>query len=188
MHKIKEKLMNALYEYEEKAKKTPNGKLSAGELQEIHMLTDTVKNICKIEMLDEEMEEEESSYAGGSSYARGRGRGRGRNARRDSMGRYSREGGSSYEEGYSEEGGYRGGSSYEGGNMRGNMGGNMGGRSSYARGEQGGQGGSSRRGGGYSSGGAKGYMIDRLEEMMSEAESEQERRAIHRCMQEIENA
>ena len=78
MHKIKEKLMQELYEYEEKAKKMGGGKISAGDLETLHKLTDTVKNIDKIEMLEEEMEGE-SSYAGGNSYARG-GRGRGRNA------------------------------------------------------------------------------------------------------------
>ena len=182
MHKIKEKLMEELYEYEEKAKKMGGGKISAGDLEALHKLTDTVKNIDKIEMY-EEFEEE-----GGSSYARGGGRGRGRNARRDSMGRYAREGGSSYEGGYSEEGGsYRrgGGSSYEGG-QGGMMGGNMGGGSSYARGGRG-RGRSSYAGGGYSYGGAKDYMIDKMEEMMDMAESEQERRAIQRCIEEIEN-
>lgn len=185
MHKIKEKLMEELYEYEEKAKKMSGGKISAGDLEALHKLTDTIKNIDKIEMY-EEIDEE----MGGSSYARRGGRGRGRNARRDSMGRYAREGGSSYEGGYSEEGGSyrRGGSSYEGGQggmMGGNMGGNMGGGSSYARGR--GRGRSSYAGGGYSYGGAKDYMIDKMEEMMDMAESEQERRAIQRCIQEIEN-
>ncbi len=171
MHKIKEMLMNEIYEYEEKAKRMSGGKLSTQELEKIHKLTDTVKNIDKIEYYEEMGED-----MGETSYARG-GRGRGRNARRDSMGRYSREGGYS-ENGYSEEGSSyrRGGSSYEGGNM-----GNMGGR--------GGQGGG-RRGGGssYSYDGAKEYMMDKMEEMMEMAESEKERKAIHRCMKEIENA
>ena len=48
MHKIKEMLMKELYEYEEKAKKMNGGKLSAGDLETIHKLTDTVKNIDKI--------------------------------------------------------------------------------------------------------------------------------------------
>ena len=54
MHKIKEMLMKELYEYEEKAKKINGGKLSAGDLETIHKLTDTVKNIDKIEMLEED--------------------------------------------------------------------------------------------------------------------------------------
>lgn len=111
MHKIKEMLMKELYEYEDKAKKS-SGKLSAGDLETIHKLTDTVKNIDKIEMLEDDdgysgdtdfMGEGRmygTSYRsngymynsndgqGGSSYARGRGR----NARRDSRGRYSRDG------------------------------------------------------------------------------------------------
>lgn len=111
MHKIKEMLMKELYEYEDKAKKS-SGKLSAGDLETIHKLTDTVKNIDKIEMLEDgegysgdtdfmgEGRMYGTSYRsngymynsdngqGGSSYARGRGR----NARRDSRGRYSRDG------------------------------------------------------------------------------------------------
>jgi hypothetical protein len=97
MHKIKEMLMNELYEYEEKAKRMTGGKISASELDKIHKLTDTVKNICKIDMLEEEEGgySEDTDFMGegrmyGTSYARG-GRGRGRNAKRDSMGRYSSE-------------------------------------------------------------------------------------------------
>lgn len=99
MHKIKEMLMKEIYEYEDKAKKS-SGKLSAGDLETIHKLTDTVKNIDKIEML-----EDEEMYSGnvdfmtdgrvyGTSY-RDRNRvsyARGRSAKRDSMGRYSRDG------------------------------------------------------------------------------------------------
>lgn len=109
MHKIKEMLMKELYEYEDKAKKS-SGKLSAGDLETIHKLTDTVKNIDKIEMLEDgegysgdtdfmgEGRMYGTSYRnrnmyddgnrGESSYARGRGR----NARRDSRGRYSSDG------------------------------------------------------------------------------------------------
>lgn len=110
MHKLKEMLMNELYEYEEKAKKMPNVKVSTQELEKIHKLTDTVKNICKIDMLEEDGEYSEAGdWMGegrmyGTSYARGRGR----NAKRDSMGRYSRDGGNSY------EGGNRGGYSRDG--------------------------------------------------------------------------
>jgi hypothetical protein len=117
MHKIKEMLMNELYEYEEKAKKMSGGKLSQNEMDRIHKLTDTVKNIDKIEMLEDGGGySEDTDFMGegrmyGTSYARGRGR----NARRDSMGRYSRDDGMHYD----------GGSSYE-------RGGNMGGRG-YSR-------------------------------------------------------
>ena len=168
MHKIKEMLMNKLYEYEEKAKKMPNGKVSPQELEEIHKLTDTVKNICKIDMLGDE-EEEGGSYAMGSSYRRGRGR----NARRDSMGRYSRDGGGyrdggSYESGYSEAGNYMGegriyGTSYDGNTYR-------------------------RSGMTNSYDGAKDHMVDKMEELMEMAETEQERKAIKKCIQQIENA
>lgn len=98
MHKIKEMLMNELYEYEEKAKKMPNGKLSTQELEKIHKLTDTVKNIDKIEVLESgEGYSEDTDFMGegrmyGTSYARGRGR----NVRRDRMGRYSSDDGMSY--------------------------------------------------------------------------------------------
>lgn len=108
MHKIKEMLMDELYQYEDKAKKMGGGKLSAGDLEALHKLTDTVKNIDKIEMLETDDGYSETSdwmdegrmygtsyrgenYRNGSSYAR-LGRGRGANARRDSMGRYSSRG------------------------------------------------------------------------------------------------
>lgn len=111
MHKIKEKLKEILDEYEDRARNNPDGRLSDMEIQKIHMLTDTVKNICKIEMLEDGEGYSErvdgdvhvgygregysrdgewmarggyggNSYReGGSSYAR---------RRRDSMGRYSR--------------------------------------------------------------------------------------------------
>ena len=161
MHKIKEMLMEELKEFEKKSD------LKAGDLETIHKLTDTVKNIDKIEALEDR--EDGYSEAGGwmadgrmygtydhgSSYARGRGRGR--NAKRDSMGRYSREDGYSMDGGYSEE-----------------------------RGMRGGQGRNSRRG--YSYGRAKEYMVDKLEEMMDMAETEQERKAIEQCMVKIEQA
>lgn len=161
MHKIKEMLMEELKEFEKKSD------LKAGDLETIHKLTDTVKNIDKIEMLEDgEGGYSEAggwmadgrmygTYDHGSSYARGRGRGR--NAKRDSMGRYSREDGYSMNGGYSEE-----------------------------RGMRGGQGRNSRRG--YSYGGAKGYMVDKLEEMMDMAETEQERKAIEQCMMKLEQA
>ena len=86
MHELKEKLCEEL---EEIARK---GDLGAGDLEIVHKLTDTIKNIDKIEMLEEddgysrdgdwEMEGR-GSYNRGSSY-RGR--------KRDSMGRYSRTG------------------------------------------------------------------------------------------------
>lgn len=46
MHELKRKLMDELMEYEKK------GELSAGSLDAIHKLTDTIKNIDKIELLE----------------------------------------------------------------------------------------------------------------------------------------
>jgi hypothetical protein len=108
IEKIKKMLCNELDEYAMKQK------ISGADLDMIWKLTDTVKNLDKIEMLEEE--------SGGYSEARGgmRGRsymgsssydddmmyserqGRGRNARRDRMGRYSSDDGMSYDD-YSEE-------------------------------------------------------------------------------------
>ena len=162
MHKIKEMLMNELYEYEEKAKKMSGGKLSQNEMDRIHKLTDTVKNIDKIEMLEGgEGYSEDGAYMGegriyGTSYARGRGR----NARRDSMGRYSRD------DGYSEN--------YDGG-------------SSYARGGQGGRGGNMGGRGGYSRDDAKEHMMEKAEEMLEMATDPKERRAIEKFIRELDD-
>lgn len=86
MYELKDKLCKELDEIARK------GELGAGDLEIIHKLTDTIKNLDKIEMLEDsdgysqtgdwEMEGR-GSYNRGSSY-RGR--------KRDSMGRYSREG------------------------------------------------------------------------------------------------
>lgn len=164
MHKIKEMLMNELYEYEEKAKKA-GGSVSTQELDRIHKLTDTIKNIDKIEMLEDEegysgatdwMGEGRmygSSYDRGSSYAGGRGG----NVRRDSMGRYSRDSGT-------------------GGNMGGNMGGN------YSRNYSG------EYSGNYSRDGAIDHMMDKMNTMLRNAGSEEERRAIQKCMKLLEDA
>ena len=106
IEKIKKMLCKELDEYAMK------GKLTMADLEAVHKLTDTVKNLDKIKMFEDEEGE-------GYSERRGRGRssygmsydddmmyserrGRGRNAKRDSMGRYSSEGGS-----------YEGGSSYD---------------------------------------------------------------------------
>lgn len=113
MHKLKEKLMETLYEYEEKLGKMSGGTLSTQDLEKIHKLTDTVKNIDKIEMLEDgEGYSEDGHYMGegriyGTSYARGR-----RNANRDSMGRYSRDDSMYYD-----------GNSYARGGQGGNRGG-----------------------------------------------------------------
>ena len=82
MHKIKKMLCKELEEYGDKKS------LSSADVEMIHKLTDTVKNLDKIEMFEGEGDYSETYpyQMGGSSYA---GRGRGRNARRDRMGRYS---------------------------------------------------------------------------------------------------
>ena len=83
--------------------------LTVTDLERIHKLSDTIKNLDKIKMLEEDGEgySEARVGRGGSRYSYdddmmySERRGRGRNAKRDSMGRYSSEGG------YAED--YRGG-------------------------------------------------------------------------------
>lgn len=115
MHDLKDLLCAELEDYAEKGKKS--GKMSMGDLESIHKLTDTVKNILKIDLMEsEDGYSEDGTYMGegriyGTSYDDGMhreggysyARGRGRYAKRDSMGRYSRDGGMSY------RGGMRGG-------------------------------------------------------------------------------
>lgn len=83
MHELKEKLCEELKEIARK------GELGAGDLEIVHKLTDTIKNLDKIEMLEEHGDysragdweaDMRGTYGRGSSY-RGR--------KRDSMGRYS---------------------------------------------------------------------------------------------------
>lgn len=85
MHNLKDKLCKELEEIDRKPE------MSAGDLEAVHKLTDTIKNIYKIDMLEDggysrdgdwEMEGR-GSYERSASY-RGR--------KRDSMGRYSRDG------------------------------------------------------------------------------------------------
>ena len=161
MMDLKDLLCAELEEYAEKGKKS--GKMSAADLDGIHKLTDTVKNILKINMLEEEggysqdghyMGEGRiygTSYDDGSSYRRGRGR----YAKRDSMGRYSRAGG------YSEDGMWRNN-----------------GRTGMGNGYH----------GGYSRDGAKEHLMERIDEMMEEAETPKQREALQKCKQAIERA
>ena len=106
IEKIKKMLCKELDEYAMKQK------ISGADLDMIWKLTDTVKNLDKISMLEESEDGYSEarggrgrSYMGGSSYdddmMYSERRGRGRNARRDSMGRYSSDMGSSYDD-YSE--------------------------------------------------------------------------------------
>jgi hypothetical protein len=164
MHDLKDLLCAELEDYAEKGKKS--GKMSMGDLETVHKLTDTVKNILKIDMLEEKSGYSEDGHymgegriygtsyddgmhrEGGYSYARGR-----RYAKRDSMGRYSRDGGMSYDD-----------------DMSYARGGRMGNRGGYSRDD------------------GKHYMMDRLGELMEEASTPTEREALKKCMQALERA
>lgn len=109
IEKIKKMLCRELEEYGEK------NRISGNEIEMLWKLTDTVKNLNKIEMLEGSMEDEYSQRRGGYSRAMSYDddmsyadrRGRGSNARRDSMGRYSSEGDyseNSYARRYSRDG------------------------------------------------------------------------------------
>ena len=156
MHDLKDLLCAELEDYADKGKKS--GKMSMGDLDSIHKLTDTVKNILKIDMLEDESGySEDGAYMGeghiyGTSYDDGvrRGgysyaRGRGRYAKRDSMGRYSRD------DGYMRRDG-------------------RGMRDGYSRGE------------------GKAYMMEQLEDMMEDAEKPAEKEALRRCMEALKRA
>ena len=157
MHDLKDLLCAELEDYAENGKKS--GKMSMGDLDSIHKLTDTVKNILKIDMLEEEGGySEDGAYMGegriyGTSYDRGTSyaRGRGRYAKRDSMGRYSSRG-MSYDDDMS-----------------------------YARGGRIGNRGYSRDDG-------KAYMMEQLEYMMEDAEKPAEKEALRRCMDALKRA
>ena len=164
MHDLKDLLCAELEDYAEKGKKS--GKMSMGDLESIHKLTDTVKNILKIDALKEELGySEDGRYMGdgriyGTSYDDGirregsysYARGRGRYAKRDSMGRYS-----SRSMSYDDDMSY----------ARGGMGGNR---------------------GGYSRDDGKRYMMEQLEEMLEEAEKPAEKEALRRCMDALKRA
>ena len=170
MEDLKDLLCAELEDFAEKGKKS--GKMSMGDLETVHKLTDTVKNILKIDMLEEEGGYSEDGHymgegriygtsyeggyseRGGSSYARGRGR----YAKRDSMGRYSSRGGMSYDDDMS-----------------------------YARGGRGGNRGYSSEGG-YSREDGKHYLMGELERLMKKAGTHTERDALEECMQALERA
>ena len=157
MHDLKDLLCAELEDYAENGKKS--GKMSMGDLDSIHKLTDTVKNILKIDMLEgENGYSEDGAYMGegriyGTSYDDGmrRGvsysyaRGRGRYAKRDSMGRYSRD------DDYMRR---------DGRGMR----------------------------DGYSRDDGKAYMMEQLEDMMEDAENPAEKEALRRCMEALKRA
>lgn len=135
------------------------GELSAGSLDTIDKLLSSIVHACKIIMY-EEYAEDGYSYADGdmdmSNYSYARGNGRGRG----SNARRDSMGR------YSREGG-----------------------NSYARGGQGGNrgGGYSRAGGGYSyADGEKEEKMELIRDMMEEASSEEERRALKKIMRRYE--
>lgn len=94
-----EKLKEALCEELDKFGKS--GDITVNSLEKIHKLTDTIKNIDKIMMLEEEGGYSEGymddGVMYGNSYARGR-----KYAKRDGMGRYSKDVGYSEDDDYSE--------------------------------------------------------------------------------------
>lgn len=156
VEKIKKMLCKELDEYAMKQK------LTGGDLDMIWKLTDTVKNLDKIEMLEGDGEgysemrggmRDGRHYMGGSSYdddmMYSERRGRGRNAKRDSMGRYSSDDGMPYGH-YSEEDSYRSGR-------------------------------------GYSREDAKDHLMNRLGEMMTSADEEQ-RQILKDAMRKLERA
>lgn len=107
IEKIKKMLCKELEEVAEMGKMK-----NASDLDMIWKLTDTVKNLDKIEMLEDDGGYSEARGMRGRSYMHGSSydddmmyserRGRGRYAKRDRMGRYSSDDGMSYDD-YSEE-------------------------------------------------------------------------------------
>ena len=131
-----EKLKEALCEELDKFGKS--GDITVNSLEKIHKLTDTIKNIDKIMMLEEDGGYSEEMR--GNTYERGRGR----YAKRDSMGRYSSD---MLDGDYSER----------------------------------------RIGRGYSRDEGKDIMMNRLGELMEDADPK-EREALKKCMRAIEEA
>lgn len=146
LYELKEMLMD------EVGKIAKKGELTAGSLETVDKLLNSIKNACKIAMYEEYSEGGDYSQEGGMAYAgeysnARNGRGRGSQARRDSMGRYSSADG-------------RGGS-------RGDRGG-------YSRAR------------GYSYGDDTEEKVELLREMMDDAKTEEERRAINKIIRRME--
>lgn len=161
--------MQALYDLrdkfcEELEEISRKSEMSAGDLEAVHKLTDTIKNIDKICIMDETGEYSQA----GDWEARGR--------FGDSYGGYD-DGGDSYARRgthyvrghYSRDGGMRGG----------NMG--MSSRESYRGRDSRGR--YSRRG--YSRADASEMMIKELENLMDDATTERQRDAIKDCIEEL---
>ena len=94
LHELKEMLMDEIRAI------TKKGELTAGSLDTVDKLLNSIKNACKIVMYDEYRDESGYSNEGEMHYVRGKQGGGYSNARggqrRDSRGRYSREGRYSY--------------------------------------------------------------------------------------------
>lgn len=90
LYDLKDKLQDELDEIARKPE------MSAGDLETVHKLTDTIKNIDKICALEEDGRYSGDSYSRGSSYRR----------RHYVRGHYSRDGYSNDRGGYSRDGGY----------------------------------------------------------------------------------
>ena len=121
LHELKEKLCKELDEIARKPE------MGAGDLEIIHKLTDTIKNVDKIGLLEEGEYSQAYNGRGNGGYDRGNSYRRGR----DSMGRFTRR---------------------------------------------------------YSRDDGSSYLVDQLEDLMDQADSEQVKKAIRRAMEQIENA
>ena len=53
MHKLKDNIKGKLYDIEEKVERNPKAEMSLQELQKVQLMSDIVKNIDKIEMLED---------------------------------------------------------------------------------------------------------------------------------------
>lgn len=89
MDKLKEKLYDMLYEIEGHIEKN-YGKISDAELEKTHKITDTIKNIKKIDMLENNNYSEASEWSGegrfyGNSYNKER-----MHSKQEGINRYSR--------------------------------------------------------------------------------------------------
>lgn len=131
LYRLKDSLMDSLDELDT----IKGGKLKMGELEALNYITDTIKNIDKICMLEEDDGYSRGGYDDGNSYAN-----RGKHYVR---GHYSRDG-----------------------------------EMSMARRDERGR---------YSWDGGKEHMIRKLRDMMDDASTEQERTAIRRCIEQMEN-
>ena len=94
MHDLKDLLCAELEDYAEKGKKS--GKMSMGDLETVHKLTDTVKNIMKIDVLKEEAGYSEDGHYMGEGRIYGTSYDDGMMYRGGMRGGYSRDDGKHY--------------------------------------------------------------------------------------------